>query len=204
MGIDYADKDAPFGFTPYEEVLRARMYAVNTAPTVAIAIGDLVVAGGAIVSTPAMGYLMDIEDSAYPASTAPFLGAVLCVFDENMFPVAYLAASAAGNSTIAGYVLVADHPYQQFIAQEDGDGNAIDLNEGGQNADVIGTHVPTSANNYLGKMEIDSSTAGTGAALAVKLISPHPDDTPADDDNPNARWICQINEHYFGSTIAGV
>ncbi|MCP4585329.1 hypothetical protein [Pseudoalteromonas sp.] len=204
MGKDMASSDAPFGFIPYGEVLRARTYAVNTAPTVAIAVGDLVVAGGAVVATPAMGRLMDIEDSAYPASTAPFLGAILAVFDENMFPVAYLAASEAGNGTIAGYVLVADHPYQQFLAQEDGVANAIDLDEGGQNADVIGTHTPTAANNYHGKMEIDSSSAGTGAALAVKLVAPHMDDTPADDSNPNARWICQINEHYYGSTIAGV
>lgn len=203
MGLDMAPTDAAFGFKPWGNVLRAQLYAVNTAPTIHIYHYDLVVAGGAIVSTP-HGYMMDIKDDAVPDGEAAILGSVLGIFDENMDPVNYIAAAEAGNSTIAGYVLVADHPQQMFIAQEDSDGNAIELAEGGMNANVVAaTLCAGDTNTGISTMEIDSDSAATTAALQVKLYQPHPDDTPAT-DTYWCRWICTVNEHYWGDTIAGV
>jgi hypothetical protein len=204
MGNDMSSVDAAFGFIPYGDVLRVQRYAVNTAPTVNIAPGDLLTAGGAVVSTP-KGYLMDVDDGAVMDGTAAILGAVVAVEDEDGAPLSYMAAGRVGNGTIAGYVMIADHPMQLFLAQEDGDTNAIDLAEGSQNADAISATL-AAPNTDTGRstMEIDSTTAGTSADLNLKLIAPHPDDTPADDTNCHARWICQINEHYYGDTIAGV
>jgi hypothetical protein len=204
MGSNMATTDAPFGFIPYGNVLRVQRYAVNTAPTINISPGDLVAAGGAVVSTP-KGYLMDVDDAAVPDGDPAILGSVVSCEDENGYPLAYIAATRVGNGTIAGYVMIADHPDQLFLAQEDGDTNAIDLDEGSQNADVVSASL-CAPNTDTGRstMQIDSDTAGTAAALNVKLIQPHIDDIPADDDNPYCRWVCQINEHYYGDTIAGV
>jgi hypothetical protein len=204
MGKDMSSVDAPFGFVPYGQVLRVQRYAVNTAPTINIAVGDLLTAGGAVVSTP-KGYLMDVDDAAVMDGTAAILGAVVAVEDEDGLPLSYMAATRTGNGTIAGYVMIADHPDQLFLAQEDGETNAIDLAEGSQNADAISASLAApDTNTGRSTMEIDSDTAGTSADLNVKLIAPHPDDTPADDTNHYCRWICQINEHYYGDTIAGV
>ena len=205
MGIDFASIDAAFGFQPYGNVLRSNLYAVNTAPTIYIMHNDIVVHGGTGVSTP-IGYLPIIEDGSVPDSDTHILGSVLAVFDENMMPAKYIAPATAGNGTIAGYVLVADHPDQLFIAQEDGEANAIDLAEMGNNIDLIAnTLCEGDTDTGLSTMELDSSSAATTAALQFRLIKPHEDDTPADDTNHYARWIVAVNEHFFNSTdSAGV
>jgi len=201
MGIDHYATDAAFGFQPYGDVLRAQLYAVQTAPTIYIFHNDIVVHGGTSVSTP-IGYLPIIEDGSVPDSDPFILGSVLEVFDEDMMPVAYIAPAEAGNSTIAGYVLVADHPEQLFIAQEDGDSNAIDLAEAGNNCDLIaGTLCAGNTNTGIVKMELDSTSASTTAALQFKLIRPHEDDTPADDTYHYARWIVKANEHFYHDVV---
>ena len=204
MGNDMSSVDAAFGFVPYGNVLRVTRYAVPTAPTINLCVGDLVAAGGEIISTP-KGYLMAVDDAAVPDGDPAILGSIVSVEDSDGAHVQYLAPAATGDGTIAGYVMVADHPDQLFLAQEDGGANAIDLAEGSMNADVISAALcAPDANTGRSTMEIDSSTAATTAALNVKLISPHPDDTPADDTNCHARWICTINEHFYDGTIAGV
>lgn len=201
MGTDFAGTDAAFGFQPYGPVLRANIYAVATAPTVYIFHNDIVVHGGTGVSTPT-GYLPIIEDGSVPDSDPFILGSVLAVFDENMHPVNYITIAEAGNSTIAGYVLVADHPNQLFIAQEDGDSNAIDAAEMGNNCDLIaGTLCAGNTYTGIGKMELDSSSAGAAAALQFKLIRPHEDDTIDVDATPYNRWIVSVNEHFFHDVV---
>lgn len=205
MGKDYASEDAAFGFQPYGELLRAQIYAVATAPTINVYHFDLVIHGGTMVSTPHFGYRPIIEDGAVPDGNANILGSVIGIFDENYEPQPYIAAGEAGNSTIAGYVLVADHPQQLFIAQEDGDSNAIDLAECGTNANIVSaTLCAGDSNTGMSTQEIDSDSASATAALNVNLLHPHEDDTPANDTNCNARWIVQINEHYYSATTAGI
>lgn len=204
MGKDYSSVDNAFGFQPYGNVLRAQLYAVNTAPTINVYHNDLVQHGGTMVSTP-IGYKPIIEDGSVPDSDPSLLGTVLSVFDEDMDPVAYIAAGETGNGTIAGYVLVADHPDQLFIAQEDGGNNAIDLTEAGWNADIVSASLCAgSTTTGIGTQEVDSSSAASSEALQVRLLYPHEDDTPADDSNANARWVVVINEHSYGATAAGI
>ncbi len=209
-----ANTDWAFGFMPYGKLLRARLYAVIHTPTNNIMHGDAVVAGGVNTLTPKMGYLQAIEDGQVPDGNngVGLLGAVLECFDENMEPVKYIAKSEAGNGTIAGHVLVADHPDQEFVAREDFDGNAIDLVDGSMNADIISV-ADCAGNTNTGRSRqlIDSSTAAAGADLNLKLIGPHPadallvaDDTPGDTGDQGCRYLCQLNEHYYGDTIAGI
>lgn len=195
--------DAPFGFAVHGPLLRERLYAVNTEPVIHIYHNDIVIAGGAIVSTPAKGYLMDIADAAVPDGTAGILGAVTAIFDENMMPVSYIAATEEGNGVIAGYVMVADHPDQEFIAQEDGTTNAIDLADGSQNVDVVSVTICAGdTNTGISTQELASDTISANV-LQIKLIRPHERDLPADDTDIGCRWICQINEHFYGDTIVG-
>ena len=201
MGTDFSGTDAAFGFQPYGPVLRANLYAVPTAPTVYIFHNDIVVHGGTGVSTPT-GYLPIIEDGSVPDSDPFILGSVLEVFDENMEPALYITIGEVGNSTIAGYVLVADDPNQLFIAQEDGGGNAIDVAEMGNNIDLVaGTLCAGNTYTGIGKMELDSDSAGAAAALQFKLIRPHEDDTIDVDATPYNRWIVSVNEHFFHDVV---
>ena len=197
MGKDFSSIDAPFGFLPYGPVLRANLYAVQTAPTVAIYHNDIVQHGGTGLATK-YGTMPIIDDGQNPDGRAHLLGSVIAIFDDDMAPVNYLAALEAGDGTIAGYVMVADHPNQLFLAAEDGDTNAIELSEIGFNANIITTHA---GNTYTGvsKQEIDSSSAAADETTNLQLIRPHEDDTVEDDTTPNARWIVRIVEHAFAS-----
>lgn len=199
-----SNTDRPFGFQPYGPILRTNLYCVITAPTINVFHNDLVVAGGVNTSTP-HGYMMAIEDAQVPDGYAGILGSVVAVFDENMDPVKYIAAEEAGNGTIAGYVMVADSPDQLYIAQEDAVTNAITAAEGSMNANIISVALCAGTNKTgISTQEIDSDTAANTAALQVKLLRPHEADTPADNDDVGCRYICQINEHYWGDTIAGI
>ena len=207
MGIDMATVDAPFGFQPYKELLRANYYVVQTAPTIAFYHGDLVtLSGGAtLISTPHFGYMPYVDDANVVATGEDIVGSVIGVFDEDLNPINYMAVGRVGNSTIAGYLLIADHPQQIFVAQEDADGNALDLAEGMSNADAI-TPALNAGNTSTGrsKYEIDSSTAANTSTLMLRLLGPHPDDTPAT-DTYWCRWLCMINTHHFGNVgITGI
>jgi len=196
--------DRPFGFQVYGELLRTNLYVVTTAPVINVFHNDIIIAEGNFLSTP-YGYMTTIADAAIPASAAPALGSVVSVFDENMYPVKYIAATRVGAGGVAGYVLIADHPMQLFLAQEDADGNAIDLADGSMNADIIATTLALgNTASGISKMEIDSDSAGNGAALMVKLVHPYMYDLPATDTDVGCRYIVQINEHYYGDTIAGI
>ena len=197
-----ANKDRPFGFEPVGELLRVNYYAVQTAPVINVCINDIVVHGGTSVATPKLGQLSIIEDAQVPDGYANILGVVVATFDEDFNPIQYIAAGRVGNSTIAGYVAVADHPDQMFLAQEDGDTTPIAAASAGFNANLISaTLAAPNTHSGISTMEIDSDSAANTAALNVKLINPHPDDTIA---TAYCRWFVYINEHHYDGTIAGL
>jgi len=204
MGIDMSSVDAAFGFEPYDVVLRSQLYAVITAPTINVCVKDIVVHGSTLVATPT-GYLAAIEDGSVPDGDPQILGGVIGCYDENMKPLQYIPAARTGNGTIAGYVMVADHPDQLWIAQEDGDTNAIDLAEAGMNIDLISAAL-CAPNSFTGlsTQELDSTSAANTEALQFRLLWPHEDDTPAVDASPNSRWIVRANEHFYSATQAGL
>lgn len=205
-----------FGFQPYQELLRANYYVIKTAPVVNFFHGDIVGLEGANITTPKMGYLPQLYDDGVIDGLDNLIGSVLALFDENMDPVKYILAAETGNSTIAGYALIADHPMQMFVAREDFATNAITAAEGSNNANIVSEtlSLPTVTvrkNAGISSQMIDSDSAATTAALNLKLYGPHPsdgalvaDDTPGDSGDEGCRYICQITEHYYGMpSVAG-
>ena len=196
-GPDLSTTNAPFGLIPWGPVIRANLYAVATNNTNAIGRGTLMEANGTAYATPKCGVLAGAVDEEGGADGS-ILGAVLAVFDHNMDPLKYLPATTTGNSVIAGIVLVADSPAQLYVAQEDGDTTSLVLNDVANNADVIGTTVDTDTG--LSAQMIDSSSKGTTATLAVKLMRPHPDDTVNSTNTAGrySRWIVKLNSAHLG------
>ena len=189
-----ANTDYAFGFIPYDNVIRQGLYVVPTLPTIGIFKNDLLVAD---ISTGALatpfGYMPPVLDDAQPSDETKILGSVLSVFDEDMNPLSYIEALRAGDDTIAGYVMIADHPDQQFVAQAN---SALGVNAVGDNADISG--VAGNTTNGISKAEIHTEIGGQGNLL---LIKPHELD---DVTLTNCRWIVQIAEHYYGGTpLAG-
>lgn len=210
-----ANTDWAFGFMPYQKLLRANYYCVQTAPVINIFHYDIVGAGGVNILTPAMGYLPCIQDAAIPDGLDNILGSVIGIFDEDFDPVAYIKATEAGNDTIAGYILVADDPNQLFVAREDFESeDAITAAEGSLNVDIQ-SEALCAGNTVTGvsTQMIDSNTVATTIKLNLKLYSPHPsdgdlvaDNTPGLSGDQGCRYICQINEHYYNmpSVLGGL
>ena len=191
--------DRPAGFQIWDKLIRATLYAVPTAPTINIYHNDIVIHGGAHLVTARGGPLAIIEDGAVPDGNPGILGSVLAIFDEDMDPVKRIVVAEAGDAVVAGYVLVADSPDQLFVAQDNG---TIALTSGGMNADLVSVALCAgNATTGISTQEINATGVLQTAALQLKLVKPHPLDTPA---TANCRYIVQINEHYYGDTIAGI
>lgn len=200
-----ANNDAPHGFKPYEELLHAGLYCVATAPTINIMVGDMVgFSNTSIACTKGRGQMASVEDgqviSTTPGAAYAIMGAVLACFDENMFPVNYIAAAEAGDGTVAGYVLIADHPYQLFEAQEDGETAAIAAADVGLNFEIASPAL--SAGNTttgISKQEIDSDSHSTTATMALRVIKmAYPEEDTI--GSAGCRWVVQISPlaHFRG------
>ena len=160
--VDMALTDNARGLEIYGELLRVQMYVVETNPVLNFFINSPVhmTGGGTAILTPKVGYMPAVADNDIIATSEPLLGSVVGVFDENMDTLKYMAATRTGNSTIAGYLAVADHPLQMWMIQEDADGNAIDLAEAQSNVDLIaGTINAGSTVTCISKCELNSNTA---------------------------------------------
>lgn len=196
-----ANSDVPFGFVPWEKTLRQNLYAVPTAPTINISPGDLVWEDlGQIVSAK-LGLGIAIYDAAVPTTTLGdallCLGAVTACFDEDMDPVSYIAAAEAGDATVAGYVLVADHPYQQFLAQADA---AVTTANFELNYEVTSVALcAPDSRTYRSTMEINVSGANVTSTIPIRLVRQayRTDDYSA----AGCRFVCQINPlcHRYGA-----
>lgn len=201
-----ATTDARFGMIPYGPMKEdaCQMFSIVTSCATAYFRGDVVEAGGASLLTPDMGNLLQCVVEADGAAGS-LLGPVIALFDEEMTPVTSIAASEAGNSTIAGYALVCVDPYQRYIMQEDGDTESIEAAAIGLNAECIATHAGDTTTGRSG-MEIDSSSKATTATLAVKLLGVHPEDTLSTDGaaGTHCRFIVMINSAHVAPNVAGV
>jgi hypothetical protein len=196
-----------FGFRPVETLLRARMYAVQTAPTINICLGDIVAADTTGIVSPKLGMGILVYDaavlSATPGDEFPILGSVLACFDDKMDVLKYIPAATAGDSTCAGYILVADHPDQQFIANVDAALVAADLD---LNYSITGSalYAPVSTDTGISNQEITVSGAATTNTIPIRMYRQA---YPLQDvySAAGCRMICGINPdcHYFaaGTTI---
>jgi len=205
MSQDRASVDNPAGFEPYGPVLRANYYAVVTSNAAEMNVGDMVKHTGTSLATPKHGELVSASIMTSGAANVG-LGAILACFDSNFDPADRLAASTTGNSTIAGYILVADHPQQLFVGQEDGTTSSIQAANLGLNVDIVDGGTPAASNGYKSTQEIDSNTVATTSTLALKLLQCHPNDSisSAGAAGNHARFIVQINTHFYGDNKLGV
>lgn len=201
-----ANTDRPHGFQPWGPILRARLYAVPTAPTIAFYHGDLVQAEitGAAVSK-FLGAGTHIEDDAViqaaPGATIHILGTTLAVFDSNMDPLLYMPVGTVGDGTTAGYLLVADHQDQLYEAQGD---TAFALADLDLNYDVTSVALNAGdSNTGISKQEIAISGAAVTTTLPIRIYGqayPELDSYAA----VGCRMICSINPtaHYYGAGTA--
>lgn len=197
-----ANTDNPHGFIPHGELLHVGYYAVPTAPTINTSIGDIVMGGTANIVSKKLGLGIDIYHAAVigttPAATYALLGAVVGCFDENMNPIQYIAAARIGDSTVSGYVAVADDPNQEFEAQTDGELTDTGFELNYEITSIATTNAPNSRTG-LSRQEITgASGADVGETIPIRLIKQlTPDDSHA---SAGCRIVCQINPlcHRYG------
>ena len=188
-----ANRDAAFGFKPYGNVLRVNLYGFVTGYATAVYHGDLVEFDDAGYTTGYGGQVAGVQKE----ETGPFLGVVVGLMDYKMDPIMYLVASTTG-SVVAGFALVADHPDQLFVAQEDGDTDQLELADIGLNVCAKGTGGNTATG--ISTQEIDSNTHGTTTTLGLKIMNIYENDTPS---SAYSRWIVKINNHCLGNLNQG-
>jgi len=157
------------------------------------------------VATPKMGVLPKAIPEETGAATS-ILGVCLATFDHNFDPCYYIPITTTGNSVIAGYALIADHPDQEYVIQEDGATSSIQVADMGLNADCVLTHAITASDNYHSNYELDSNTVNTTSTLALKIIGVHPEDSisSAGAAGNHCRFIVKVNASYFGANATAV
>jgi hypothetical protein len=199
-----ANTNAPFGFKPYGNVLRSNWYPVAHDYGTALFIGDVIQCAatptGLVCGKFDGDTRMSVELSTAGAAGL-VLGAALAFMHGGTGDViSYLPATQHGDGVVAGYVLVADHPDQLYIVQEDGDTTPIAAANIGQNISAIYTHTGNTGNGQS-KAEIDSNTVATTNTFAFRLVKSYPGDTVA---SAYCRWIVIVNPNasFYASATA--
>jgi hypothetical protein len=198
-----ANTDAPFGFKPYGNVLRANWYPVATVYGTALFVGDLIQSASTQTGIVCKVFGGDTRQSVTISTSGAaglLLGSALAFMDSNGDPISYLPASTTGDGVVAGYVMVADDPLQTYIAQEDGASTPIAAASIGLNVAAISTHTGDTTNGKS-KMELDSDSVNTTNTLPLRLIASYKDDTVA---SAYCRWICMLNPNasFYASATA--
>ncbi len=198
-----ANPNINFGFAIWEQLLRARTYAVNTAPTINICMQDIVAADTTTILSPKLGAGIMVYDAAVlgdtPGDEFLILGSVLGCYNEKMDPVMYIPATTVGDGTVAGYVLIADHPDQTFVVNAS---SALALADLDLNYAITGSalYAPVSTSTGISNQSIYATNAAVTATIPIRLYrQAYIDDTYA---AAGCRMICGINPacHYWKGT----
>ena len=180
-----ANGNAPWGLIPRRhrtsetENGGLNEYSVDAAYATALFMGDPVILSGTGDAQGVPGVVL-----ATAGATNRITGVVVG-FRPNPGIVAlgYMAASTGG------YVLVADNPDAEYEVQEDSVGGALTTASIGLNCDLIAA----AGNTFLKRSGwmLDSSTAGTGATLQVRILGL---EQRADNElGVNAKWLVRFN-----------
>jgi len=200
-----ANNDNPHGFNIFGKLLNVGMYAVATATVLNICPGYIVQSDLTGIDTPRLGIIPQVKDdvviTTVDGATHPFLGVVVECFDEDMNPISYIEATRVGDGTCAGYVSIADHPYQVFEAQIDGTLSAADFDLNHE-ITTVAINAPDTRN---GRSTMEIAVSGSAVTVTVPLRLLY-QAYPAEDvgTTVGARYACQINPlcHYRGQGIA--
>ena len=181
-----ANKDFPRGLAPYQEVLRANVYTLSSGYAANVFVGD-----------PVVGNTAGDVVLASAGSANAMMGAVLAVYDVNGVPLQYWPTGNAG----VGYVLVADHPDQMFVAQGDGDTSYLDAADRLGNISMVSGAGSTVY--YRSGWELDDSAAASNDGNAqIRLLKP----VPVEGNTiaiAHCDWIVRINNHQAGPGAVG-
>lgn len=167
------------GLQTFNEVKSKHIYPLAAGEAADIYVGDPIIA----VNT---GYVT----VSGAAPTAPFVGAALGFFDQDMNPIAYYPNASYA---VVCYVLVADHPEQEFIITEDA---VTELALADCFANI--TFVAGTGDSTTGKSgyQLDSSEKSQTATDPVKIIrlAPTVGNTLYNATTcPNPYWIVKPN-----------
>ena len=192
-----ANQDAPFGFRAVRmsgsapssngqtQYLIANGY--NTAifqgdPVEVVAGGSLEVANG--VADVMVGVFNGVE---YVDSTTK----------KPVFANFHTAGTTADDGIIKAFVI--DDPDQLFEIQVTGSFTNADI---GATANLL--YTAGSTHSGTSKVEVNSSTFGTGANTAVKVVGLSGDPENQDTTSNNANIIVKINKHLYSANTAGI
>lgn len=175
---DVGNVDAPNGFTPLNLLRVNRYYKDATAGI--ITVGDPVIRG-ADSSSPE-GYPEIVRATTGAAVTGVVVGVEPKYSNLNQFN--YLGAADIG------YVLVADHPQQEFVVQDNGGATGIAVTNIGQHIDSV---TALDGDTLLGrsKYEIDTEAIATGNTWRIERLLDAPNNLVGD----NAKWVVKANLH---------
>lgn len=169
----------PDGFTPIN-LLRVRRYYKDTTANTVIAVGDPVIRG--TNSSSPDGYPEIVRATTGAAITGVVVAVEPKISDLNQFN--YLG------STDVGYVMVADHPLQQFIVQDNGGATGINVTNVGQHVDSV---TALDGNTTIGRSKYQLDTEAIAADNTWRIESRY--DTPGNLVGDNCRWIVVPNLH---------
>lgn len=170
-------------------LLRANTYAVASNYATAVYKGDPVIATGT-----------SNQINVITAGTGnKVLGAVLACFDSDGLPLAYIPASTGG------YVLVADDPNQEYLAQDDNhaSGSAFGLSACGANVNLVSGTGSTITGTSGWKLN-SQNTPGTTAGDQIRLKIPAKFVSGVNDYTAKAAlWIVRLNNPQAAAGIVG-
>lgn len=172
------------GFQPWKAVKSTKLYQIAASYGTSLFKGDP-------LSRANTGYVITWT------AGVDLVGVAVAFFDVNMNPIPYWVASTATKA----FVLVADHPEQEFIAAEDADTSQLAQADVFLNVTpIMGTGDATTGQSAA---MIDSNTKNTTSSLGFRLIALAPTMGNAVYSaalNPNPRWIVVPNDHQARDT----
>lgn len=178
---------------------QANLYFLPSGNATATFVGDLVKADATGDTTAAGGLALGVQSVIQGAAAGAVIGVIVgfAIDPTNLNTPQYRTASTGR------YVYVVDDPNVIFESQEDAVGGALTAADVGLNVDfIVGSGSTTTG---ASAMQVDSSTAATGATVPLKIVgfTRRPDNEVG---SATAKVLVKINNHQLGSSTgtAGV
>lgn len=202
MGDNQASLDVPFGLLPWRTVRKVELFALVTAIGTAVYRGVMMEVVGTSIATKHGNRMSAAPEETGAAGS--LLGPVVGLYDEDMFPVEYIASGRVGDGVVAGYALISVDRDQEYVVREDGDTSSLVAANIGLNVNLVGVGGNTTTGRST--QELDSDSVNSTATLALKILGVHPDDliSATGAAGNHARFIVKINTPFYGDAVVGV
>lgn len=171
-----ANFDAPRGFMINGPLLRANLYYKDA--SVILGIGDPVVR--AANSSDPKGF-----PEVTRATTGAAISGVVIGFEPDPDRTTVHLAAAD-----AGYVIVADHPDQEYLVQDNGGASGLIVTQIGQHIDSVAA-INANTSTGISKYELDTEAVATDNTWTLMRLA----QIPGNVVGANAKWIVKANLH---------